>query len=308
MIIRVVGDIDVRRLDIVKTGAPADVVYYQAEADAPPDVLFVWAQRRSELTHILAQHGDHLRWVHFRRVGIGEPIVSLFRPFPHIQLTNGSGASGIAVAEHALALLLALLKRLPELRDLQREHTWSHGISVAELYGRTACVVGLGDVGRSAARLLRAFGVHVLGVRRTAEQVAEVDETYPVEALHTVLERSSILVLAPALTPATRRLIGATELARLPAGALVINVGRGAVLDEAALIAALQSSHLAGAGLDVLADEPLAAESPLWDMPNVIITPHSAAHTEATDDRSVELFVDNLERVRRGDEPRNRMH
>lgn len=308
MIIRVLGDIDSRRLDMVRTGAPADMVHYGLQENAPPDVLFVWAQRRGELTDILAQHEAHLKWVHFRRVGIGEQIVSLFRPFAHIQLTNGSGASGIAVAEHALALLLALLKQLPRLRDSQRDHTWQHEISVAELHGRTACVIGLGDVGRSAARLLRPFGVHVLGVRRTAEQVADVDETYPVEALHTVLERASILVLAPALTPATRRLIGPAELARLPAGALVINVGRGAVLDEAALLAALQSHHLAGAGLDVLADEPLAPESPLWDMPNVIITPHSAAHTEATDDRSVQLFLDNLERLRRGDEPRNRMH
>jgi phosphoglycerate dehydrogenase-like enzyme len=157
------------------------------------------------------------------------------------------------------------------------------------------------------ARVLRPFGVRVLGVRRGAESVPEVDETYAVDSLGSVLERSTILVLAPALTPATRRMVGAAELARLPAGALVINVGRGAVLDEAALIAALQAGHLGGAGLDVLVDEPPAPDSPLWDMSNVIITPHSAAHTEATDDRSVELFVDNLSRLCRGQPLRSRI-
>jgi phosphoglycerate dehydrogenase-like enzyme len=217
-----------------------------------------------------------------------------------VRLTNGSGASGIAVAEHALALLLALVKRLPELHESQRTHAWKHEFFATELYGRTACVIGLGDVGRSVARLLKAFGVHLLGVRRSAQPVSEVDETHTVDALGSVLERSSIAILAPALTPATQHLVGAVELARLPAGALVINVGRGAVLDEAALIAALVSGHLGGAGLDVLVDEPPPPDSPLWDLPNVIITPHSAAHTGATDDRSVELFLDNLSRLRRG--------
>src|SRR5262249_52970772 len=143
--------------------------------------------------------------------------------------------------------------------------------------------------------------VRLLGVRRRREQVAEVDETYAVEDLGDVLRRCNFLVLAPTLNPSTHHLVGADELARLPSGALVINIGRGAVLDEVALISALRSGHLGGAGLDVVEEEPLPAESPLWDMPNVIVTPHSAAHTEATDDRAVQLFLENLERLRRGE-------
>ena len=307
MIIRVVGEISATRLNRLRAGASGDVVQHGTDDDTPPDVLFLWAQWRDVLADILARHGQNVKWVHFRRVGIGESMLSLLRPFRHVQLSNGSGASGIAVAEHAVGLLLALLKRLPELHEYQRGHSWRHNFSAAELHGQTACVVGLGDVGRTVACLLRAFGVRVLGVRRTSEAVAEVDETYPVEALGRVLERATILVLAPALTPATHQLVGTAELARLPAGALVINVGRGAVLDEAALIAALQSGHLGGAGLDVLVNEPLPPDSPLWDMPNVMITPHSAAHTDATDDRSVELFLDNLNRFRRGDSLRSGM-
>jgi phosphoglycerate dehydrogenase-like enzyme len=267
-----------------------------ASDDQPPQVLFVWDYQRQALADVISQYAPHLRWAHFRRVGVPEAVLTLFSPYPHIRLSNGSGASGIAVAEHALALLLALVKRLPELQEHQRNRAWRHDFSAAELHGQTACVVGLGDVGRHTARLLRAFGVHVVGVRRTAEPVDEVDETLSIDQLPAALERASILVLAPALTASTKGLIGAAELARLPAGALVINIGRGAVLDEPALVAALRGGHLAGAGLDVLAQEPPAPDSPLWDLPNVLLTPHSAAHTEATDDRSVELFLEKLQR------------
>jgi phosphoglycerate dehydrogenase-like enzyme len=301
VIVSVVGDIDARRLQMLRDRVDGDVLGQDgADPDAAPDALFVWAQRRPVLAEILRQHGRHLRWVHFRRVGIAPSILGLFDPFAQIQLTNGSGASGVAVAEHTLALLLALLKRLPVLHESQRQHAWPREFPAFELRGQTACIVGLGDVGLSVARVLRPLGVRLLGVRRRAEHRAEVDETYTPDALHRVLPRCTILILAAPSTPATQDLIGAEELALLPAGAWVINVGRGSVLDEAALIAALQEGRLSGAGLDVLADEPPPPSSPLWDMPNVIITPHSAAHTAATDDRSVELFLENLDRFRLG--------
>ena len=292
MNVRVVGNLDARRTELWRGNG----THVSLNGETAPEVLFVWAQRRTDLADLVAEHGSRLRWVHFRRVGIPESTVRLFDPFPHIQLTNGSGASGIAVAEHAIALLLALFKRLPTLRESQQRHEWPREFPAFELYGHTVGIVGLGDVGLSVARLLRPFGVRLLGVRRRPESVAEVDETFTTEALGDVLARCSILILAPPLTGATRHMIGAAELAQLPTGAYIINVGRGATVDEAALIAALRDGGLAGAGLDVLEDEPLAADSPLWDMPNVIITPHSAAHTEGTDDRSVLLFLDNLQR------------
>ena len=271
-----------------------------------PEVLFVWEQRRQDLADILAADPGRLRWVQFRRVGIPGSTLDLFRAFPRVQLTNGSGASGIAVAEHALATLLALYKGLPRLYDAQRQHTWLE-FPAAELHGQTACIIGLGDIGRSIARLLRPFGVRLLGVRRTPRAVPEVDETHTVDALGALLERSSIVILAAPLTPASQHLLGEPELQRLPAGAYLINVGRAGVVDTAALTRALQTGHLAGAGLDVFDAEPLAADSPLWSLPNVIVTPHSSAHTQPTDDRSVQLFLDNLDRFRRGEPLHSRL-
>jgi phosphoglycerate dehydrogenase-like enzyme len=135
--------------------------------------------------------------------------------------------------------------------------------------------------------------------------VAEVDETHTPEALPGLLKRTDVLVLAAPLTAETRRLIGAAELARLPRGSYLVNVGRGALLDEAALVDALGSGRLGGAALDVFGEEPLPANSPLWSAPNLIVTPHAATHTEATDERSLEIFLDNLGRFRRGEELRN---
>ena len=294
--VSVVGDLDARRAEMLRGGRPHLVV----NGAHAPDALFVWAQRRSDLADLVAEHGHHLRWVHFRRVGIPAPTVQLFEPYPHIALSNGSGASGIAVAEHALALLLALLKRFPTLSESQRRHAWPREFPAFELHGRTVGIVGLGDVGRSVARVLRPFGVTLLGVRQRPEPVPEVDETFTSDRLAEVLRRCSIVILAPPLNARTRHMIGAAQLAELPAGAYLINVGRGATVDEAALIDALRAGRLAGAGLDVLEDEPPAPDSPIWDMPDVIVTPHSAAHTEATDDRSVRLFLENLDRLREG--------
>jgi phosphoglycerate dehydrogenase-like enzyme len=300
MIVRVLGDLDQRRREMLEADANGVTIVYAGD-DAAPEALFVWAQERSSLTHIAELYGPTLRWVHFRRVGVPDATLNVFRQFPQVQLTTGSGASGIAVAEHALALLLALLKRLPELGKHQAERSWRHEFTAAELHGQTVCIVGLGDVGRSTARLLRAFGVRILGVRRGGEPLPEVDEMHTPAALASVLRRSTVLILAATLTPETRHMIGAQQLAQLPPGALVINVARGAVMDEMALIESLRTGHIGGAGLDVLVNEPPAPDSPLWDLPNVILTPHSAAHTTGTDDRAVALFLDNLERFRRGD-------
>jgi phosphoglycerate dehydrogenase-like enzyme len=290
-----VGQLDGSRLERLAACCPADSL----DDPAGPEAVFVWEYQRAELAALLAEHGSQVRWVHFRRVGVPSDLIRLFDPYPHVVLTNGSGASGVAVAEHALALMLALAKRLPTLQEDQRTRTWRRGFEVAELRGKTACVVGLGDVGASIARLLRTLGMHCIGVRRQRRDIDDVDEVYTSLAEPGVLERTQWLVLAAALTEATRGMIGARELARLPRGSFVVNVGRGQLIDEPALIDALRGGHLAGAGLDVVATEPLAAESALWSMPNVIVTPHAAAHTPETDDRSVDIFLDKLERFRR---------
>jgi phosphoglycerate dehydrogenase-like enzyme len=300
---QIVGQLGAERFERIAACCAAD----SFDGAGGPEVVFVWEYQRAELAALLAEHGDQVRWVHFRRVGIPPDVLRLFEPYPQVVLTNGSGASGVAVAEHALALMLALAKRLRELFEDQRQRTWERGFEVAELRGQTACVVGLGDVGGNIVRLLRALGMHCIGVRRQLRRVEEVDETVTSVSEPGVLERSRWLILAASLSDATRGMIGARELARLPRGSYVVNVGRGPLVDETALIEALRNGHLAGAGLDVVATEPLAAESALWSMPNVIVTPHAAAHTPETDDRSVDIFLHKLERFRRGEELPNRI-
>jgi phosphoglycerate dehydrogenase-like enzyme len=152
---------------------------------------------------------------------------------------------------------------------------------------------------------MRPLGVRLLGIRRHEWSVPEVDETHPPGALFTLLERSNLLVLAAPVTPETRQLVGAEALSRLPRGSYLVNVGRGALLDEAALGEALRSGQLAGAALDVFAEEPLPPTSPLWSLPNLIVTQHTSTHTPENDERSLTLFLDNLERFRRGEALRN---
>jgi phosphoglycerate dehydrogenase-like enzyme len=300
--LQVLGRIGDERLARIRARCP-DATFDDARG---PEVVFVWEQRRNELAPLLSEHGNVLRWVHFRRVGIGPDILRLFDAYPDIVLTSGSGASGIAVAEHVLAVILALAKRLPETLEHQRQRNWVRGFDVAELHGQTACIVGLGDLGQNIARLLRALGLNCIGIRRQPLPVADL-EVYTDLGEAGVLERSQWLILAAPLSPATRHMIGANELARLPRGSYVVNVARGQLIDELALVEALHEGHLGGAALDVLTTEPLPAESELWTMPNVIVTPHSAAHTQATDDRSVDIFLEKLARFRRGEQLDNQI-
>ena len=165
-------------------------------------------------------------------------------------------------------------------------------------------VVGMGAIGAEVARLAAHFGVHVIGVRRTPRG-DEPCETWPTSRLHELLLQVDDLVLTAPLTDETRGLIGAYEFALLPQGAHVINVGRGPVIDEAALIAALQSGHLGGAALDVFEVEPLPTTNPLWEMPNVIVTPHSSGNTDLAIERTLEVFTDNLGRYARGEPLQN---
>jgi phosphoglycerate dehydrogenase-like enzyme len=174
-----------------------------------------------------------------------------------------------------------------------------------ELRGRTAGVVGLGDLGGSIAQALAAFGVHVLGVRRVPRPAPHVERVFARNQLDELLSLLDILVLAAPLTGDTQQLIGRDELARLPEGAFLVNVGRGELVDESALIDALGSGHLAGAALDVFQTEPLPADSPLWHLPNVFISPHCADNTPQSLERAMEIFLDNLDRFRHGAPLRN---
>jgi D-2-hydroxyacid dehydrogenase (NADP+) len=225
-----------------------------------------------------------------------------------IRLASAAGVNANAVAEHAMALLLALARRLPEARDNQERQLWRGMISDLgqredELAGKTLLIVGLGRIGSRLARLAKAFDMRVLATRRDpAAGAGAADEVGGMEALDRLLPEADYVALTCPLTPQTERLMNTGRLASMRPGAALVNVARGRCVDEPALIAALAEGRLAAAALDCAAEEPLAASSPLWAMRNVLITPHTAGETRAYEDKVIDLLLDNVGRLWRGEQ------
>ena len=247
----------------------------------------------------------HLTLLQSISVGINNFDLVLFRA-AGIRLANASGANAVAVAEHALALMLALTRHIHHARDNQAKRYWRPMIGDAaaresELNGKTLLVVGLGAIGERIAGLGKAFGMHVIGTRRTASLGSRhADQVVNDTQLAAVLPSADVVVLACPLTPETERMIDARALRAMKRTAVLINVARGRVVDEAALIDALRDGRIAAAGLDVTWDEPLPDASALWTMPNVLVTPHSAGETQAYEERIIDLALENIARIQMG--------
>ncbi|MBV9776746.1 MAG: D-2-hydroxyacid dehydrogenase [Acetobacteraceae bacterium] len=224
-----------------------------------------------------------------------------------IRLASAAGVNANAVAEHAMALILSLSRRLPEARDNQARRVWRGMISdpaqrEAELAGRTLLIVGLGRIGSRLARLAKAFDMRVLATRRDpAAGAGAADAVGGMEALGTMLPEADYVALACPLTPQTERLINAETLALMRPGAALVNVARGRCVDEPQLVAALGEGRIAAAALDCAAEEPLAESSPLWAMPNVLVTPHTAGETRAYEDNVIDILLDNIGRLWRAE-------
>ncbi|HEX5414243.1 MAG TPA: D-2-hydroxyacid dehydrogenase [Chloroflexota bacterium] len=272
-------------------------------ADADVDALVAWDARVEEIVAAVRSHPSP-RWVHISAAGVHPALIEAVRRHGII-LTNGSGAQAPALAEYVVLALLNFVKRMSALKSLQDRAEWSSDFTVSELRGKTIGLIGLGNVGLTTARLLRPFGVRLLGVRRGLEKPAEVDEIYPRQQLPQFLEQLDALVITAPLTAETRGMVGAEELARLKRGAYLVNIARGGILDENALVTALRSGQLSGAALDVFAEEPLPPTSSLWTCPNVVLSPHCCDRTPQTRERGFTLFLDNLGRFVRGDLLRN---
>ncbi|HEY3911350.1 MAG TPA: D-2-hydroxyacid dehydrogenase [Stellaceae bacterium] len=226
-----------------------------------------------------------------------------------IRLASARGVNARAVAEHAMALMLALSRRLPEARDNQRTRTWRGMIGDLsqredELGGKTLLVVGLGDIGGRLAPLAKAFDMHVVGLRRhPAFGRGAADAVHAMDELNALLPDADFVALTCPLTVETENLIDAEALSRMKPTAYLVNVARGRVVDEAALIEALATHRIEGAGIDVTAEEPLGPSSPLWAMEHVLITPHTAGETRRYEDNVIEILLDNLGRLWRDEEP-----
>lgn len=244
-----------------------------------------------------------LKWVHIHSAGADRAIYVELRA-RGVTVTTSSGANAEVVAQTALAGLLALARRFPRLMAAQREHRWApllgNGLP-RDLGGQTAVLVGWGPIGQRIAAFLRMLGLQVVVVRRQAQAARDGLEMVSFEDFLPALTRADWLLLACPLTAQTRELVDARALAALPAGAGLINVARGEVVVESDLVAALRSGHLGGAFLDVFEHEPLPPTSPLWDLPQVMATPHSAGHSDGNEARVAAMFLDNLRRYLAGE-------
>ena len=244
-----------------------------------------------------------LRWIHAPTAAVHQFM------FPElinsdVVLTNSTEVHGPVVAEHVIALIFALAKKIPQAARLQRqkiwgqEAMWSEGNHLKEIAGATLGLIGVGSIGRRVARMASALGMRVIAVREHVEKGTPdgVEAVFPPDQLGELLGKSDYVVVAAPLLPATTRLIDATRLAMMKPSAVLINVGRGPQVDEAALAEALRSRQIAGAALDVFEHEPLPPDSPLWNLDGLLITPHTAGLTEKLWDRHYALFSENLRR------------
>ncbi len=258
------------------------------------DVMFHYGPPRDALRSSWSL-ATRLRWLHVGAAGVDWAL------FPEltdsdVTVTNSRGVFDTALSEYVLALMLALVKDVPGTTRAQSDHRW-HPRVLGSLAGAHAVIVGAGTVGRAIGRLLRSVGLEVVLVGRSSRQgVPGEGRIFAIAELQGLLPRSDWLIIAAPLTADTERLVGARELQALPPGARVINVGRGPIVVERALAEAVASARLAGAALDVFEDEPLHHESPLWSLPTVIVSPHTAGTTGETPALLSAAFLDNLRR------------
>ena len=323
-------------LDRIRESAPGSRIVNLSVvglADGPVEDIEVllrgWLS--SEAFDRLLARAPRLRWVHSATSGVERALTPAARD-RGIVVTNARGVFTRPIAEHVLMLILAISRRLPGLLELQRERTWQplQGVELREL---TVGVVGYGSIGRAVASLAGAFGARVIAQRRhvaggesgaggsatadaaTGGTLDEPDDAFPFApapdrilgpgGLHELLRESDIVVLAAPLTPETEDMIDAAALAAMRPDAWLINVARGRLIDDRALLEALAGHRIGGAALDAFREEPLPPTSPFYDLPNVIVTPHTAWSSARVLDRSIGLFCDNLRRFAAGEPLRN---
>ena len=269
---------------------------------ADAEIAFTFSLRPEQF-----RAAQSLRWIHSPAAAVHQFL------FPELVnsdviLTNARDVHGPVVAEHVMALIFALAKQIPQAVRFQQQHIWGQEMvwrahpRPRELAGATLGLVGLGSIGRHVAKHAAGFGMQTICVREHPERPVPnfVDEVLPSSQLSQMLSRANYVVLAAPLTPATQHMIGCEQLAQMKPDACLINVGRGPLIDEAALLETLKQKRIGGAALDVFDKEPLPPDSPLWDLDNLLITPHTAGMTEKLWERHYTLFSENLRRYSSG--------
>src|SRR5262245_14618654 len=237
-----------------------------------------------------------LRWVQLASAGVPQDLCPVAQR-RGLTVTNLAGLYGPTIAEHALTLMSLLSRNLQVVLANQKQRRWDRSVAVTmrDLHGRTLAVIGLGNIGQAIARLARAHGMRVLGCRRTGRETPFVDRVYAPSELPAMLAQADVVAVSAPLTRHTQGLLGPTEFAALKPGALFVNVSRGAVAREDALLAALRLGQVGGAGLDVFAVEPLPTDHPFWDMPQVVVSPHYSGETVNLSSQPAQRLARNLE-------------
>ena len=270
------------------------------------DILVGFSLRREQFSS-----AKKLKWIHSTAAGVGQLMYPELRQ-SGILLTNARGIHSAPMAEHILGMILALSRRFPDAFRFQRAAHWAQqeiwDAHPFELKGKLLLIVGFGSIGRALTRIIQPIGMRIWGITRSGsgdEQLAE--RILPATELHAALPQADFVLLSAPETPDTQRMIGEKELVLMKHSAYLLNVARGTLVDQNALIAALRARTISGAALDVTEEEPLAAENPLWKLDNVFITPHVSAATELLWQRQGELLLENLERWFDGRELLNRV-
>ncbi len=250
----------------------------------------------------LITRAPKLKWIQVMSAGVNRFLDTEMVESPVI-MTNVSGIHAVPISEFVLGLMLMFVKQAPLCFQMKQEKQWRR-FTATVLRSKTVGIVGLGNIGREVARLAKAFGMRVLATRRSAKRVGRaryVDILFPQTQLRELLEESDFVALTLPLTPETKKFFGEEELRAMKSTAYLINIARGGIVDEEVLIRALEQHWIAGAGLDVFATEPLPTDSRLWELPNVILSPHSSGSMEDYDIRATELFIENLRRYLNGE-------
>lgn len=249
---------------------------------------------------VVLDRARSLRWLHSPGAGVERwPLDVLAER--NITLTNGAGVFAIPIAEWVLTTMLTIVKNSYAVHESQQAHRWARELPAEELYGKTLLVLGAGGIGREIIKRADAFGMRIWASNRSGRAVEGAERVVQDDGWRDLLPESDFVVSTLPMTPATATMISAPELATFKPGAWLLNVGRGATIDEDALVQALRNGVLGGAALDAWTTEPLPADSPAWSLPNMIVSPHMSGSSPAGRTRGLRLFVDNLLRFRAGE-------
>ena len=262
------------------------------------------------LGNVDAKHikgSEKLLWLQTNSAGV-EPYLGSGVLANHTKLTNATGAYGLAISEHMLGMYLEIIKKLNLYRDAQLKEEWGTQGSVKSIYGATVLVLGMGDIGGEFAMRCKALGAYVIGVRRKDAQKPDyADEVYLTEELDNILPRADVVAISLPGTKETQNMFDSERISKMKDGAVILNVGRGTIIDTEALCDALESGKLLGAGLDVTNPEPLPKGHRLWQIPTAVVTPHISGyyHLQETHERIVRIFAENLKKFFKGEELKN---